>query len=144
MQNIHILLVEDNDGDVVLTMEALEEAKIKNSISIVKNGEKAIQYIERIGDFQNVIYPDLIILDINLPKLSGHEVVKHLKSSEKHKEVPIIILTTSSSPNDIDKSNKNQVNCFITKPVTTDDFIQMVNKLKDFWINILSQEKLEN
>ncbi len=98
MKNVHILLVEDNEGDILLTLEALEEAKMKNTISVVKDGEKAIQYVEKSGSFTDVITPDLIILDVNLPKLNGHEVLQYLKKNDLYRHIPIIMLTTSSSP----------------------------------------------
>ncbi|GAB2635336.1 response regulator [Belliella aquatica] len=137
MKNVHILLVEDNEGDILLTLEALEEAKMKNTISVVKDGEKAIQYVEKLENFKNELYPDLIILDVNLPKLNGHEVLKYLKNSEKHKHIPVIMLTTSSSPRDINESYKNHVNCFITKPIDVEDFINAVISIENFWINIV-------
>ncbi|MCH7396967.1 response regulator [Belliella sp. DSM 107340] len=144
MENVHILLVEDNDGDIVLTLEALEEAKMKNSVSIVKNGEKAIQYIEKESEFVDVTYPDLVILDVNLPRLNGHEVLKYLKSSEKHKNLPVIMLTTSSSSFDNNESTKNLVNCFITKPITAEDFIRVVTKIDDFWISVINKKHLND
>lgn len=137
MKNVHILLVEDNEGDILLTLEALEEAKMKNTISVVKDGEKAIQYVEKLEGFKDVLYPDLIILDVNLPKINGHEVLKYLKNSEKHQHIPVIMLTTSSSPRDINESYKNHVNCFITKPIDVEDFINAVIGIENFWINIV-------
>ncbi|WP_089242336.1 response regulator [Belliella buryatensis] len=138
MKNVHILLVEDNDGDILLTLEALEEAKMKNSISVVKDGEKAIQYVEKFGEYKDVISPDLIILDVNLPKLNGHEVLQYFKKSEKHRHIPIIMLTTSSSPRDINESYKNHVNCYITKPIEVDDFIKAVVSIENFWLSIVT------
>lgn len=137
MKNIHILLVEDNEGDILLTLEAFEEAKMKNTISVVKDGEKAIQYVEKLESFSDAIYPDLIILDVNLPKLNGHEVLQYLKNSDAHKHIPVIMLTTSSSQKDINESYKNHVNCFITKPVDVEDFINAVISIEEFWINIV-------
>ncbi|AFL85138.1 CheY-like receiver domain-containing protein [Belliella baltica DSM 15883] len=137
MKNVHILLVEDNEGDILLTLEALEEAKMKNTISVVKDGEKAIQYVEKLEEYKDAIYPDLIILDVNLPKLNGHEVLQYLKNKDEHMHIPVIMLTTSSSPRDINEPYKNHVNCFITKPIDVEDFIQAVLSIENFWINLV-------
>lgn len=138
MKNVHILLVEDNEGDILLTLEALEEAKMKNTISVVKDGERAIQYVEKIGEYEDAIPADLIILDVNLPKLNGHEVLQYFKNSEAYKHIPIIMLTTSSSPKDINESYKNHVNCYITKPIDVDDFIKAVVSIENFWLSIVT------
>ncbi|SIS95147.1 response regulator [Belliella pelovolcani] len=138
MKNVHILLVEDNEGDILLTLEALEEAKMKNTISVVKDGERAIQYVEKIGEYEDALPPDLIILDVNLPKLNGHEVLQYFKNSEAYKHIPIIMLTTSSSPKDINESYKNHVNCYITKPIDVDDFIKAVVSIENFWLSIVT------
>ncbi|MFN3800729.1 response regulator [Belliella pelovolcani] len=138
MKNVHILLVEDNEGDILLTLEALEEAKMKNTISVVKDGERAIQYVEKNGEYKDAITPDLIILDVNLPKLNGHEVLQYFKNSELYKHIPIIMLTTSSSPKDINESYKNHVNCYITKPIDVDDFIKAVVSIENFWLSIVT------
>ncbi len=138
MKNVHILLVEDNEGDILLTLEALEEAKMKNTISVVKDGERAIQYVEKNGEYKDALPPDLIILDVNLPKLNGHEVLQYFKNSEAYKHIPIIMLTTSSSPKDINESYKNHVNCYITKPIDVDDFIKAVVSIENFWLSIVT------
>ncbi|MCH7411691.1 response regulator [Belliella sp. DSM 111904] len=138
MKNVHILLVEDNEGDILLTLEALEEAKIKNTTSVVKDGEQAIKFVEKIGDYEKSMSPDLIILDVNLPKLNGHEVLEFLKSNDKHKHIPVIMLTTSSSHRDIMASYKNHVNCFITKPMEAEDFINAVKTIETFWFSLVT------
>ncbi|MDZ7716401.1 MAG: response regulator [Balneolaceae bacterium] len=137
MDAIHILLVEDNEGDVVLTTEALEEGKIANSISVVKDGWEAIQYLEQNEGYEAKELPDLVLLDINLPKVNGHEVLKHIKTSEKLKQIPVIMLTTSSDEVDIQKSYKNHSNCYITKPVDVDNFMEVISTIEDFWISIV-------
>lgn len=134
MKSIHILLVEDNEGDIFLTTEALEESKIINEISVIKDGQEALDFIfkSRHRDL-----PDLILLDVNLPKKNGHEVLKELKNHPVFKKIPVIMLTTSSSRRDIDQSYENHANCFITKPVEVSDFLEAVNSIEQFWLNIV-------
>jgi len=137
MKPIHILLVEDNKGDILLIEEAFEEAKVANSISVVKDGEKAIRFLNKKGEFQNTETPDLVILDINLPRKNGHEVLQYIKENENLKQIPVIMLTTSSSERDIIKSYKHHANCYITKPVDVEDFIKAVLKIENFWISLV-------
>jgi CheY-like chemotaxis protein len=136
MKPIKILLVEDSEGDILLTTEAFEESRIANSITALRDGKKAIDFFEELTDDSK--RPDLILLDINLPKISGHEVLLYLKESEDYKSIPVIILTTSSSEQDILKSYKNHANCYITKPIEVDDFMKAILKIEDFWINIVT------
>lgn len=137
MNPIHILLVEDNEGDVVLTTEALDEGKIANSLSVVRDGWEAIQYLEKKDNYADVKTPDLVLLDINLPKINGHGVLKHIKSSESLKQIPVVMLTTSSDQVDIEKSYKNHSNCYITKPVDMDSFMEVIVSIEAFWISIV-------
>lgn len=139
MKPIHILLVEDNEGDILLTTEALQESKIANKVTVLKDGKMAINFFEGITNKQDV--PDLVLLDINLPKKNGHEVLHYIKTSENYKQIPVIMLTTSSSESDILNSYKNYVNCYITKPIEVNDFITAIAKIEDFWINIVSIPK---
>lgn len=134
---VHILLVEDNDGDVLLITEALEEKKIVSKISVVRNGEQAIDFLEKKGDYQQVLQPDLILLDINLPRKNGHEVLQYIKETEYLKQIPVIMLTTSSSESDVLKSYKNHANCYITKPVDVDNFLKAVTSIEEFWISLV-------
>lgn len=144
MKTIHILLVEDNDGDILLTTEALEEGKIINKISVVRDGKEAIDFVSKEGKYKEADTPDLILLDVNLPKKNGYEVLQHIKLSEDLKQIPVIMLTTSSSENDIMLSYKNYANCFITKPVEVNEFMDAVAKIEDFWINIVKLPKTKN
>lgn len=137
MKPIHILLVEDNEGDILLITEAFEEAKLANQISVVRNGEQAIDFVEKRGNYQNVELPDLIVLDINLPRKNGHEVLKYVKEKDYLKQIPIIMLTTSSSESDILKSYENHANCFITKPVDVEDFFNAVTGIENFWVSLV-------
>jgi len=136
MKSIHILLIEDNEGDILLTTEALEESKIINKITVIRDGGKAINFFESLNNHCD--FPELILLDINLPKRTGHEVLLFIKNSVKFKQIPVIMLTTSSSEKDILEAYKNHVNCYITKPIDVNDFMKAISKIKDFWINIVS------
>lgn len=138
MNPIHILLVEDNEGDIFLVTEALEEGKIVNKISVTKDGKEAIDFLEKKGKYQNADRPDLILLDINLPKKNGFEVLEHIKSQKNLKQIPVIMLTTSSSEKDISMSYKNHANCFITKPVDVENFLKVVYSIENFWISIVT------
>ena len=138
MKPIHILLVEDNEGDIFLVTEALEEGKIVNKISVAKDGKEAIDFLEKKGKYQNAERPDLILLDVNLPKKNGHEVLEHIKSQKNLKQIPVIMLTTSSAEKDISMSYKNHANCFITKPVDVENFLKVVYSIENFWISIVT------
>ncbi|WP_411823033.1 response regulator [Leptospira sp. 'Mane'] len=137
MKPINILLIEDSEGDIMLITEALEEGKITNQVTVMKNGWEAVQYLEKKGNYSNVSFPDLILLDVNLPKLNGHEVLKKIKSNEDTKHIPVIILTTSSEEKDIFEAYKNHANCFITKPILAEDFLKVVTSIEDFWISVV-------
>lgn len=141
MPEIHILLVEDNEGDIVLTLEALKEAKLKNKISVVRDGEEALQFLYKEGRFSVEDLPQLILLDINLPKIDGKEVLMRVKSDPDLKKIPIVILTTSSSERDILEAYDNYANCYITKPVDLDQFLAVIHTVEDFWISIVQLPK---
>jgi len=136
MKSVHILLVEDNEGDILLTTDALEESKINNHVTVVRDGEAAINYFKCLDDLKKA--PDLILLDINLPKKNGHEVLAYIKSHESFRHIPTIMLTTSSSRQDIMLAYKNYANCYITKRVDVLDFFQSITTIEDFWMNIAS------
>jgi CheY-like chemotaxis protein len=141
MKPIHILLVEDNEGDILLITEALAESKIVTTISVVKDGKLAIDFLTQKEPYEKVALPNLILLDINLPKKNGHEVLKYSKGSIKFRHIPIIMLTTSSSKKDINDAYNNYVNCFITKPVDVIEFMHVVTKIENFWIDIVQLPK---
>lgn len=138
MKAFEILLVEDNEGDIILTTEALEESDLVKKINVVKNGKDAIDYVFNTGKFKNASRPDLILLDVNLPLKSGYEVLKAIKSDDETKQIPVIMLTTSSSENDINISYLNHANCYITKPVDLKDFYVAMGKIEQFWLNLVS------
>ncbi len=137
MEPIHILLVEDNEGDILLTTEALEEGKFINKISVVTDGKLAIDFLTKQGAYKDVDMPHLILLDINLPKKNGHEVLQFIKTDESIKHLPVIMLTTSSSEKDIFESYKSYANCYITKPIEIADFMSAIAKIKTFWFTIV-------
>lgn len=137
MRSIHILLVEDNEGDILLTKEALQEGKVINQISVVRDGEEALDFLNKEGKYTDADFPDLILLDVNLPRKNGHEVLHFVKTSEHIKHIPVIMLTTSSSEKDIKLSYSNHANCYITKPVESDSFLNVVAGIESFWINIV-------
>ena len=137
MEPIHILLVEDNEGDIMLIKEAFEEAKMIIMLSVVNDGKEAIDFLNKEGRYADVDLPDLLLLDINLPKKNGHEVLQNIKEDMKLKHIPVIMLTTSSSQKDVNSSYKSHANCFITKPVEMDEFMSVVATIENFWISIV-------
>ncbi|HEY1019604.1 MAG TPA: response regulator [Sediminibacterium sp.] len=137
MKPIHILLVEDNEGDIVLTKDALEEYKIATNTSIARDGKAALELLEELWQKGSAFLPDLVLLDINLPKKNGQEVLKTMKSDNRFKEIPVIMLTTSSSEDDILRAYQNHANCFISKPVEADQFLEVVSSIENFWISIV-------
>jgi two-component system, chemotaxis family, response regulator Rcp1 len=139
MQHIHILLVDDNEGDILLTREALDDARIVNKISIAYDGLEAIRFLKKQPAGTNT--PDLILLDINLPKMNGTEVLAIIKNDPDLKRIPVIMLTTSSAEKDILASYDNHANCYITKPVDLDMFMNVVRTIEDFWISIVKLPK---
>jgi chemotaxis family two-component system response regulator Rcp1 len=141
MHEIHILLVDDNEGDVLLTREALGEAKIVNRISVAYDGIQALNFLKKEPPFSEQESPDLILLDINLPRMDGTEVLTIIKNDPELKRIPVIMLTTSSSEKDIMTSYNNHANCYITKPVDLERFMDVVRTIEDFWISIVKLPK---
>lgn len=137
MKSVEILLVEDNEGDILLTREALDEGKINNTVHVVRNGRDAIEYLFQEGEFKDAVTPDLILLDINLPLKSGHEVLQVIKQDERTRKIPVIMLTTSSTEKDVHLSYKEHANCYITKPVDVDEFVKAVSSIESFWFNLV-------
>jgi chemotaxis family two-component system response regulator Rcp1 len=141
LKEVRILLVEDNEGDIVLTMEALKEAKIRNNIDVVRDGEQALQFLKKEGAYKEAESPDIIFLDINLPKIDGTEILSMIKNDDLLKVIPVIMLTTSDAERDIMKSYYNHANCYITKPVDLDKFMEVIQTIKNFWISIVKLPK---
>lgn len=136
MKPVHILLVEDNEGDIVLTLDAFEESKIKTNISVVRNGGDALDFLFKRGDYTAVEKPDLILLDINMPIFSGHEVLKQIKYSEELKKIPVIVLTTSSAKKDINLAYENYSNSYVVKPIDMEEFLKAILKIEEFWLQL--------
>ncbi len=134
---INIILVEDNPGDVNLTKEAFKEGKFNNNLSVVVDGLDAMSYLRKEGKYSDVTRPDIILLDLNLPKKDGREVLKEIKSDQDLKRIPVIVLTTSSAEADIHHTYGNYVNAYITKPVDLDQFIKVLGTIEEFWLNIV-------
>jgi CheY-like chemotaxis protein len=134
---VEILLVEDNPGDIRLTKEAMKEAKIINNLNVVEDGVEALAYLRKKGKFKDANRPDMILLDINLPKKNGREVLAEIKQDKNLKQIPVIILTVSKAEEDIIKTYELHANCFITKPVDMDQFIKVVKSIEDFWFSVV-------
>ena len=134
---IEILLVEDNPADVRLTRETLKEEKLHNNLHIVSDGVEALAFLRREGRFAQAVRPDLILLDLNLPKKDGREVLKEIKSDEKLKIIPVVVLTVSKAEEDILKSYDLHANCYITKPLDLNQFSTVVKCIQDFWLTIV-------
>ncbi len=137
MRMIEILLVEDNPGDVRLTREALLESHIPNNLNVVTDGEAALEFMERKGGYVDAPTPDMILLDLNLPKLNGHEVLERLKGHMLWRTIPVVVLTTSSSASDVQECYAHHVNCYITKPMAFDPFMDVIRSIENFWLTIV-------
>ena len=134
---IDILLVEDNPGDVRLTKEALRDAKVLNEIHVARDGVEAMQFVHHEGSFSNAPMPDLILLDLNLPKKDGREVLAEIKKDPKLKHIPVVVLTTSKADEDIIKTYNLHANAYITKPVDLNRFVEIMHALEEFWFTIV-------
>jgi two-component system, chemotaxis family, response regulator Rcp1 len=134
---IEVLLVEDSPGDVRLTREALNDAKMHISLHVAADGIEAMAYLHRIGSHANAGRPDLILLDLNLPKKDGREVLKEIKESPTLRIIPVVILTTSSSDADVLQSYHLHANCYISKPVDLDGFLKVVQSIDNFWLTVV-------
>jgi len=137
VETIDILLVEDNPGDVRLTKEALKDAKVLNDVHVVQDGVEAMLFLHREGKFSKMPTPDLILLDLNLPKKDGREVLAEIKQDEKLKRIPVVVLTTSKADEDIIRSYNLHANAYITKPVDLNRFIEIMHTLQEFWFSIV-------
>jgi chemotaxis family two-component system response regulator Rcp1 len=134
---IEILLVEDNPGDVRLTVEVFKEAKMKNNLHIVMDGVEAMAFLHQEGKYRDVPRPDLILLDLNLPKKDGREVLAEIKNDAVLRSIPVVALTTSKADEDVIKTYNLHVNCYIVKPVDFDQFIKVVEGIEGFWLTIV-------
>lgn len=134
---IDILLVEDNPGDVRLTEEALYDARVHNTLHVTNTGVEALAYLQHEGKYAGVEQPDLILLDLNLPQMSGGEVLAHIKADEKLRRIPVVVLTTSQAEKDILRSYNLHANAYVVKPVDLDQFIAVIRSIENFWLEIV-------
>jgi CheY-like chemotaxis protein len=133
---VNILLIEDNPGDVRLAQEAFKEGNINVDLNVAMDGMEAINYLRKVGEFSSATTPDLVLLDLNLPKKDGREVLSDIKADPTLRSIPVVILTTSNAEQDILNSYNLHVNCYINKPVDFDRFFDIIQKIEDFWLNI--------
>lgn len=134
---IEILLVEDNPADVELTRISLNESRIINNLNVAEDGEKALNYLYKRGEYESAKKPDLIFLDLNLPKVDGREVLENIKADPDLKSIPVVVLTSSKNDEDITNSYNLYANCFVSKPLDLEQFITVVQKIEDFWFGIV-------
>lgn len=134
---VDILLVEDNPGDVRLTKEALRDAKVLNKIFVAKDGVEAMEFLRKEGAFTDMHMPDLILLDLNLPRKDGREVLAEIKADPKLKHIPVVILTSSKADEDILEAYNLHANCYVTKPVDLNGFVEIMHSMKEFWFTIV-------
>ncbi len=137
VKSVNILLVEDNPGDADLAREALVNSKMNNNLHVVDDGEKAMAFLRREGSYADVPRPDLILLDLNLPKKDGRQVLAEIKSDNELKRIPVVILTTSQAEEDVLKTYNLHANCYITKPIDLNQFLHVVRSIEDFWLSIV-------
>lgn len=135
---VEVLLVEDNPGDARLTQEALREGKLRNRIHHARDGVEALAFLRREGEFHDAPVPDIILLDLNMPRKDGREVLVEIKADPKLRFIPVVVLTTSEAENDIVKSYELHANCYITKPVDLDKFTKIVHTIEDFWLEVVT------
>ena len=143
-KSIEILLVEDNPGDARLTLEGFRDAKVLNKITVVEDGIEALAYLRQEGKYAQAVRPDLILLDLNMPKKDGREVLSEIKLAEDLKSIPVLVFTVSSAEKDILRSYDLQANAFITKPIDFDEFTGVVKSLEEFWLTIVKLPKGED
>lgn len=141
---IEILMVEDNPGDARLAVEALKESKVSNRLNVVEDGVEALAYLRRQGDYSDRQRPDVVFLDLNLPRKSGHEVLAEIKEDESLRQIPVVILSSSEAEKDIFKSYDLHANCFVTKPVDLEQFLHVVKMIEGFWLTIVKLPPGEN
>lgn len=134
---VHVLLVEDDPGDVLITREAFADNKVRNHLSVVNDGVKALQFLRRQADYGDAPRPDLILLDLNLPRMDGHEVLAHIKSDADLQRIPVVVLTTSDAEEDVLRSYDLHANAYVTKPVDFERFLSVVRQVDDFFVTVV-------
>lgn len=134
---VEILLVEDSPGDVRLTIEALKEAKVSNRLNVVGDGVEALEYLRQQGQYVNAVRPDVVLLDLNLPRKDGRKVLAEIKEDPDLKVIPVVVLTTSRAEEDVLKAYEHHANCYITKPVDFQQFLHVVQSIENFWLSVV-------
>jgi len=134
---IEILLVEDSPGDVTLTIEALRDAKVANNLHVARDGEEALRFLRQEGEFADKPRPDLVLLDLNMPRKDGREVLADMKADPVFKRIPVVVLTTSQSEDDVAAAYNLSANCYVAKPVDLDQFLGVVRAIDDFWLSLV-------
>ncbi len=135
MAKLSVLVVEDKPSDVRLVVEAFKESKVQNNLSIVGDGEEAVNFLKQKGKYKDAPRPDIVLLDLKLPKMGGLEVLKQIKEDENISSIPVVVLSNSDAENDINKSYQYKANCYITKPFAISEFIEIVKYIEKFWLN---------
>ena len=141
MTKVYTLLVEDNPGDVELVLLALKPGRILDQISVVEDGEQAIRYLRRAGEFKDARLPDLILLDLNLPRVDGREVLEEIKTDPELHHIPVVVLTTSDAEQDVWHAYRHHANCYVTKPAEADEFMKKVRGIEAFWLTFVQFPK---
>ena len=139
---VEVLLVEDNPGDVRLTQEALKDGRVLVNLTVAADGVEAMDVLNKRGNYQNAARPDLILLDLNLPRKNGREVLEEIKADDDLKRIPVIVMTTSKAEQDLYRVYNLNANCYITKPVDLDEFLNVVRSIEDFWLTIVTLPRL--
>ena len=134
---IEILIAEDNPGEVRLTVKALEQSKLKNKLNVVPDGIEAMKYLRQEGNYCDVVQPDIVFLDLNMPRMDGRQVLAEMKEDQSLKHIPVVVLTTSDAEQDVVCSYQLHANCYITKPVDMEQFFKVVTSIEDFWFKIV-------
>ena len=138
---VEILLVEDNPGDVRLTQEAMKEGKMRNNLSVARDGVEAMAFLRQEGEFKDVPRPDVVLLDLNLPKKDGREVLAEIKADPELRRIPVVVLTSSKADEDIASSYDSHANCYVTKPGDLEQFMEVIRSVEGFWVQIVKLPK---
>jgi len=136
---VEILLVEDNPGDVKLTRKALDRGKVLNNLHVVNDGVAAIDFLRQRGEHEDAVRPDLVLLDLNLPRKSGREVLEEVKTDDQLKRIPVVVLTSSEAEEDVVQSYDRHANAYLTKPVDFDGFLDVIGRVEDFWLTVVKR-----
>lgn len=137
LKPIDVLLVEDDPGDVLMTREAFDDYKVRNTLSVVNNGVEAMQFLKKEGEYADAPTPDLVLLDLNLPKMDGREVLAAIKEDPQLRSIPVVVLTTSEAEEDVIRSYSLHANAYVTKPVDFERFVQVVQQIDDFFVSVV-------